>query len=272
MLDMWRYIHARTVVRVVARLTGPVPDRSADVQRVLRAAIESHRAFSVLQVGAYDGVSNDAVHDVLRQYDHVRAVLLEPQPGPFSALERHWAGSTRVVPIRAALSDSTGERPLYVIADRFKHLQTPASLPGPGVVVLSIESGTCLQPVCLAPAGRLHHVGAGADDRLARARAALRALRSGRDRCRRIRRGDSEPDRHERCVARDHPLRAHPDAEAHQETLRTAPHVAWIRRQAGESERHARDAIPPARVLIVFPSRRACATCLLRPAAWECCA
>ena len=121
MFGMWQYIHARTVVRVAARLAGPVPDRTAEVQQFLRSTIESRQSFSILQVGAYDGVSNDTLHDLLRSHDSVRAVLLEPQPGPFASLQRRWEGSTRVFPIRAALSDSTGERPLYVIADAYKH-------------------------------------------------------------------------------------------------------------------------------------------------------
>ena len=117
---MWHYIHARTVVRVLARLRGPIPDRSAEVKQLLRKIIESRQAFSILQVGAYDGVSNDMVHELLGPYDHVRAVLLEPQPGPFSSLQKRWEGSTRVFPIRAALSETTGERPLYIIADAFR--------------------------------------------------------------------------------------------------------------------------------------------------------
>jgi FkbM family methyltransferase len=121
MRDMWRYIHARTVVRVAARIRGPVRDRTADVQRFLHRTIESRQAFSILQVGAYDGVSNDVVHDLLTAHEHVRAVLLEPQARPFSLLQKQWEGSSRVVTVRAALSDSTGERPLYVIADAFKH-------------------------------------------------------------------------------------------------------------------------------------------------------
>lgn len=122
MRDMWRYIHARTLVRAAARLRGPVADRTAEVQQFLRRTIESRLTpFSILQVGAYDGVSNDWVHDLLSAYEHTHAVLLEPQPGPFAKLRTLWEGNHRVVPIRAALSDSTGERQLYVIADAFKH-------------------------------------------------------------------------------------------------------------------------------------------------------
>lgn len=120
MRDMWRYIHARTVVRVAARLRRSAPDRTVDVQRFLRRAIEGQQRFSILQVGAYDGISNDAIHDLLCAYDHVRAVLLEPQPAPFASLQKRWKDSSRVTPLRAALSSSTGERPLYVIADDYK--------------------------------------------------------------------------------------------------------------------------------------------------------
>jgi FkbM family methyltransferase len=121
MRDMWRYIHARTVVRVAARLRGPLPDRSADLQSFLRSTIEARPSFSILQVGAYDGVSNDAVHDLLTAYPHIRAVLLEPQPGPFAELQRRWEGTERVTTLRAALSDRTGQRELYMIADAHKH-------------------------------------------------------------------------------------------------------------------------------------------------------
>ena len=121
MREMWRYIHARTVVRVAARLRGPVADRSDELQAFLRRTIEARPAFTILQVGAYDGVSNDAVHDLLTAYEHIRAVLLEPQPGPFAKLETLWEGSTRITSLRAALSDTSGERPLFMIADAYKH-------------------------------------------------------------------------------------------------------------------------------------------------------
>lgn len=121
MRDMWRYIHARTVVRVAARLRGPTPDRTQAVRHFLRNTIESRPDFSILQIGAYDGVSNDSIHELLRAYPHVHGVLLEPQPAPFAKLERLWLGSERIAVIRAALSDAVGERPLYMIAAPYKH-------------------------------------------------------------------------------------------------------------------------------------------------------
>ena len=126
---MWRYVHARTVARVAPRLKRRTPDHSAPFQRYLRRAVESQPEFSILQVGAFDGVSNDPVHDLIRTYPHVRAVLLEPQPAPFTELRRLWKDNPGVLPIQAALAGECGERPLFVIADAFSRLH-----PFPGQV------------------------------------------------------------------------------------------------------------------------------------------
>jgi len=119
---MWRYVHARTVARVKPRLSRRTPDHSHECQRFLRRVVESQARFSILQVGAFDGVSNDPVHELIRTFHHVRAVLLEPQPAPCAALQRLWQDDARVVPLQAALAADCGERPLYVIADSHSHL------------------------------------------------------------------------------------------------------------------------------------------------------
>lgn len=118
---MWRYLHARTVVRLLARVQPVVRDHSAAAALFLRRFIESQASVSVLQVGSYDGTSNDPVHDLVRGYPQVRAVLLEPQPGPFALLQTLWRDTPRVTPLRCALADAPGERTLYVIADAHKH-------------------------------------------------------------------------------------------------------------------------------------------------------
>jgi FkbM family methyltransferase len=120
--SIWRYVHARTVARVLPRLRPPTPDHTKACERFLRRIAESRSRFSILQVGAFDGVSNDPVHELIRTFPHVRAVLLEPQPAPYAALRRLWQDETRVVPLQAALAAGCGERPLYVVADGFSHL------------------------------------------------------------------------------------------------------------------------------------------------------
>jgi FkbM family methyltransferase len=119
---MSRYVHARTVARLKPRLSRRVPDHSHQCQRFLRRIVESQARFSILQVGAFDGVSNDPVHELIRTFRHVRAVLLEPQPAPYAALRRLWQDDARVVPLQVALDAGCGERPLYVIAESHSHL------------------------------------------------------------------------------------------------------------------------------------------------------
>ena len=120
--SIWRYVHARTVARIVARLRRPIPDRTDECRRFLQRVVESRPQFSILQVGAFDGVSNDPVHELIRSFHHVRAVLLEPQPAPHAALQRLWQHEARVVPLRMALAAECGERPLFVVADSHAHL------------------------------------------------------------------------------------------------------------------------------------------------------
>ena len=72
---MWVYIHARTVPRVWPRLKRPVRDYSRAVEQVLRGAIESRETFSILQVGAYDGISNDPLHELIGACPHVTGDL-----------------------------------------------------------------------------------------------------------------------------------------------------------------------------------------------------
>ena len=120
--SMWCYVHARTVARVVPRLKRRVPDRSDECRRYLRDIVKSRPQFSILQVGAFDGVSNDPVHELILTFPHVRAVLLEPQPTPYAALRRLWQDDPRVATIQAALGAACGERRLYVIAESHAHL------------------------------------------------------------------------------------------------------------------------------------------------------
>jgi len=104
------------------RLRRPVPDISVAVDGLLRHVIESRERFSILQVGAFDGVTNDPLHDLTRRYGQVRAVLLEPQAEPFAELEARWKDCPRVVSLRYALAETSGEQPLYVVGERFRHL------------------------------------------------------------------------------------------------------------------------------------------------------
>ena len=157
MRDMWRYIHARTVVRVVARLKGPVPDRTADLQQISCARRSSSRpAFSILQVGRLRRRVERCRSRSARALRARARRAARAAAGPVCRAQKLWAGSPRVVP------DSRGALGLDRRAAAVRHrrrVQAQASVSRSGVVVLSIAGGAGVQPVCLAAVSGLHHVG-----------------------------------------------------------------------------------------------------------------
>jgi FkbM family methyltransferase len=78
------------------------------------AAFNPGREITVLQVGAYDGRTNDPVESSIRAFGW-RGVLVEPQPTPFAALKRHYEDNPLVQVFNVAIGESDGTRPLYTI-------------------------------------------------------------------------------------------------------------------------------------------------------------
>jgi len=68
---------------------------------------------TVLQVGAYDGVTVDDLSKSLKRY-RVRAVLVEPQPTAFDRLRELYGDNPQYTLINAAVDRENGKRTLYV--------------------------------------------------------------------------------------------------------------------------------------------------------------
>lgn len=84
-----------------------------DLRSVLARDIEvANGRFTVLQIGANDGIENDPIHDavVTRGWE---LYAVEPMPGPFSALKRNYAGNPNVHFIQCAIGPADGEATLY---------------------------------------------------------------------------------------------------------------------------------------------------------------
>lgn len=67
---------------------------------------------TVVQIGANDGVSEDAVKSVLA-LPNVRAVLIEPNPVAFERLEALYASAPNVITGNFAISVEAGDLPFY---------------------------------------------------------------------------------------------------------------------------------------------------------------
>ena len=90
-----------------------------DFEYVLSHYLERRRdprPFFFVQVGAFDGVTHDALHA------HIRAgswhgVLVEPQPAPFERLQEHHADSEALSFVNAAIDARERMRDLYRLVD-----------------------------------------------------------------------------------------------------------------------------------------------------------
>jgi len=89
---------------------------------LLRLVSNGGRAseFTVVQIGANDGVTYDPLRRFIVKYGF-RGVLVEPQPDAFARLQKNYADLPGIAFEQAAIAETDGEKPLY----RFK--------PGPGV-------------------------------------------------------------------------------------------------------------------------------------------
>jgi Methyltransferase FkbM domain len=80
------------------------------------ASREDPRPFFFLQVGAYDGVIDDPLHERVRE-GNWHGILVEPQPSHFRRLLENYAGIEGLTFVNAAISEERGLRRMFVIQD-----------------------------------------------------------------------------------------------------------------------------------------------------------
>lgn len=81
---------------------------------VCKRMYEKGRAFTFIQIGAYDGISTDPIQKYIEPCGW-RGVMLEPQPGPAAKLRRLYENYKGVEILEAALDVTSGFRSLYTV-------------------------------------------------------------------------------------------------------------------------------------------------------------
>ena len=72
--------------------------------------------FYFIQIGAYDGVTGDPIHQYVKKY-HWRGVLVEPQPLYFEKLKSNYSSEPQLVFENAAISNNEGEVTMFAFED-----------------------------------------------------------------------------------------------------------------------------------------------------------
>lgn len=89
-------------------------DRPAETGGVVQDAVRGR--FHVHPVGAFDGVSNDPIYGIVREFD-LRGLIVEPQKDAFEALRRNYAHHPRIVLVNAAVSAVEETRDFFTVRD-----------------------------------------------------------------------------------------------------------------------------------------------------------
>lgn len=108
-----------TLQRVPSPASDPRFALKVDFDYVLDHYVASRddpRPFFFLQVGAYDGVSDDPLHERVRAGSW-HGILVEPQRSHFRRLVENYAGLHGLTFVNAAISEEPGPRSMYVIQD-----------------------------------------------------------------------------------------------------------------------------------------------------------
>lgn len=97
-------------------LSNPGSELEVSLALVVEHFLAVHRPedFFFIQVGAFDGVSNDPIRPLVARH-HWRGVLVEPQPEAFAALRRTYADQPQVRLVNAAVGVEPGTQTLYTV-------------------------------------------------------------------------------------------------------------------------------------------------------------
>ena len=68
--------------------------------------------FAFLQVGAFDGMSNDPIYPLVQAFG-IRGIIVEPQANAFEALKKLYADHPQVILVNAAVADANGSRDFF---------------------------------------------------------------------------------------------------------------------------------------------------------------
>jgi FkbM family methyltransferase len=86
------------------------------VRSALRYVVADHllhdKNFTFLQIGAYDGVGDDDLRELIIEH-RLRGVLLEPQPAAFAGLQATYHDQPQLTLLQAAIAEEVGTRELF---------------------------------------------------------------------------------------------------------------------------------------------------------------
>jgi FkbM family methyltransferase len=111
--DVWlRRLGVERSYRPPALLRHPEWNYDDILKLVVAAALRVRPDFTFLQVGAFDGRTEDPIHPLVREFG-IRGIVIEPQAQLRTTIAANYAAYPQVVVVNAAIADVAGTRDFY---------------------------------------------------------------------------------------------------------------------------------------------------------------
>jgi FkbM family methyltransferase len=95
------------------QLRRRLPSATLEPLQLILALYEVRREkINIIQVGAWDGISFDPIHDYVAK-GQSRAILIEPNPTSFARLQKTYAGVPNLTLLQVAIGPEDGDAYLY---------------------------------------------------------------------------------------------------------------------------------------------------------------
>jgi FkbM family methyltransferase len=154
------------------------PDWNFDdpLKLVVAYAMRRRPDFSFLQVGAFDGRTEDPIHPLVREFG-IRGIVVEPQVRMLETLRYNYADQPQVTVVNAAIADAEGSREFYSTtagqsrkASFFRSNLLDHGLRAEDIVAQTVRCATITSWQGAGASGDLIQIGAGFDGQISASR------------------------------------------------------------------------------------------------------
>jgi FkbM family methyltransferase len=113
-------VYLKNIFKITAGKLLPAIKRSFSLRKILNKNYPENQPFSFIQVGAWDGVSNDFLYEFVKKRD-AAGVVIEPLPDYFDKLVKNYAFNPAIIPVNKAVHPNLKEAVLFRVDPAIKN-------------------------------------------------------------------------------------------------------------------------------------------------------
>jgi len=119
--NLFAFVGYKLVKKPSFLFKHPECEIETDFKQIVAPVILESEQFFFLQIGSYDGVSNDYLHEYIIKF-HLKGILIEPQKEIFELLRKNYISESQLILENIAITDHDGFVDLYCLAEKYHYL------------------------------------------------------------------------------------------------------------------------------------------------------